>query len=79
MTPQRFQEWVIVAMRDLLIPGLGAYLTFKGYTSGALEPWHLPLLAGMMSTPLVGRAGVAKEPDLREKLPPGQEEGSDTP
>jgi hypothetical protein len=66
MTPQGAREWISVLMRDLVIPGLGCYLTYRGYITGALEPWHLPLLAGLLGTPLVGRIGVPKEPDLRD-------------
>jgi hypothetical protein len=78
MTPQLLREWITVLMRDLAIPGLGAFLTWKGYVTGALEPWHLPLLAGMMTTPLVGRIGNGPppEPDSRPEIPKPTE---DTP
>lgn len=81
MTPEGARAWIaviVVIFRDLLIPGLGCYLTFAGYTDGSLEPWHLPLLAGMMMTPLVGRAPLhaPPAPDRREELPDaGKAEG----
>jgi hypothetical protein len=46
---------VLILMRDLVIPGAGVYLGVGGRDGGTLEPWHLPLIAGMIGTPLVGR------------------------
>jgi hypothetical protein len=49
------------ALRELLIPTLvalgGLYLTISLGKAGKLEAWHLPLLAGMMMTPLVAVGG----------------------
>lgn len=51
MTPERLSAYVKIAMRDVLIPCAGLFLTVR-YWDG-LEPWHFPLLAGMMAVPLV--------------------------
>lgn len=45
----------LIAMRDVLIPGAGVFLAVYLPLVGALSPWHLPLIAGMLGTPLVGR------------------------
>lgn len=51
MTPDRLRAYITIAMRDVLIPCCGLYLTVRYWS--VLEPWHLPLLAGMMTVPLV--------------------------
>jgi hypothetical protein len=49
------------ALRDVLIPSLvslgGLFLAIYLPTSGKLEAWHLPLIAGMIGTPLVAIGG----------------------
>lgn len=55
------------ALREVLIPTLvaigGLFLTVSLATSGKLEYWHLPLLAGMMMTPLVAVGGKGEPGD----------------
>lgn len=77
MTPEGARAWiavVVVVFRDLLVPGLGCLLTYKGYVGDSLEPWHLPLLAGMMMTPLVGRAPLHPPPAPDDRNPNKAEE-----
>lgn len=57
-----FRLAVLVVMRDLLIPGGGLFLSIYLPISHTLAPWHLPLIAGMLGTPLVARGG----PDVPE-------------
>ncbi len=71
MTPKGVQAWIAVIVRDAVIPLLGAYLTYRGYVNGTLEPWHLPLLAGMMAVPLVGH--LPSKPDQSDGRPPPAE------
>lgn len=51
MTPERLRAYVAIVIRDILIPCGGLYLTVRFWA--VLEPWHFPLLAGMMAVPLV--------------------------
>lgn len=51
-----FRAWVLVLVRDAGIPAGGVYLTIWLAQHGLFEVWQLPLLAGMMMVPLVGRA-----------------------
>jgi hypothetical protein len=46
---------VLILVRDVVIPGAGVYLAIRGLVVGTLEAWHLPLIAGMLGTPLVAR------------------------
>lgn len=64
MTPQRLRAYVLIVVRDILIPLGGLYLTITLTATHRFEPWHLPLVAGMMSVPLVSRGG-SPEPDMR--------------
>lgn len=64
MTPQRLRAYVQIVMRDILIPGGGLVLSFYLVHNHQFAYWQLPLLAGMMVVPLVGRSG-APEPDPR--------------
>jgi hypothetical protein len=53
---------VLILMRDVLIPGGGLFLSVYLPISGSLQPWHLPLIAGMLGTPLVARG--ERPPDI---------------
>lgn len=53
---------VLILMRDVLIPGGGLFLALQP-PGGSLEPWHLPLIAGMLGTPLVARGEKPPEVD----------------
>lgn len=46
---------VLILVRDILIPIGGLWIAIHGVSTGTLSPWHLPLIAGMLGTPLVGR------------------------
>lgn len=65
---------VLIVMRDLLIPGGGLLLAIVLPLNGTLSPWHLPLIAGMLGTPLVARGGMPTEEQTGSNvLPPGTE------
>jgi hypothetical protein len=53
---------VLILVRDAVIPGAGVYLAIRGLVVGTLEAWHLPLIAGMLGTPLVARGESPPEP-----------------
>jgi hypothetical protein len=57
----------LIAVRDVLIPGCGLFLAVYLPLSNSLEPWHLPLIAGMLGTPLVGRTDGPPEPDSKNE------------
>lgn len=46
---------VLIVMRDFLIPMGGLTLAIILPLTHSLSPWHLPLIAGMLGTPLVAR------------------------
>jgi hypothetical protein len=73
MTPQRLRAYVLIFMRDLVIPGAGVFLAIYLPLSHNFEPWQLPLLAGMLGVPLVARGGQP-EPDMRPNALPKPEE-----
>lgn len=54
------------AVREVFLPLLvgiaGVFLSIYLPLSGKFEPWQLPLLAGMLGTPLVAIGGT-KEPE----------------
>lgn len=65
---------ILIVMRDLLIPGGGLYLAVHLSSNGTLSPWHLPLIAGMLGTPLVARGSTPSDEELgKDVLPPGTE------
>lgn len=64
-----FRLAILILMRDLLIPGGGLFLAVYLPVQGILAPWHLPLIAGMLGTPLVARGGVPAD-ELEEQVPP---------
>lgn len=55
MTPTRLRAYVLIVMRDILIPAAGVYLTIYLARSGQLKEWHAPFLATMIGVPLVAR------------------------
>lgn len=57
----------LILVRDVLIPLGGLFLAVYLPISGSLQPWHLPLIAGMLGTPLVARGEKPPEVDP----PPG--------
>lgn len=61
---------VLIAVRDILIPLGGLFLAVYLPITGSLAPWHLPLIAGMLGTPLVARG---ETPPKTES--PGSEPG----
>lgn len=58
---------ILILMRDIVIPGGGLYLALVGGTQGWLQPWHLPLIAGMLGTPLVARGERPPELPARDE------------
>lgn len=60
----------LILIRDILIPGSGVYLAISLLKSGDMQPWHIPMLIGMMGTPLVGRG--SEEPPPPDGGPPPQ-------
>lgn len=56
MSAEQLRGYVLVLVRDFLIPVGGLFVTIDLMLRGTLEPWHFPLLAGMLGTPLVARS-----------------------
>lgn len=67
---------VLILIRDLIIPGAGVYLAVRGLSVGTLELWHLPLIAGMLGTPLVARGENPPELPPEPPAPAAAEEGT---
>ena len=59
----------LIIVRDVLIPLGGLFLAVYLPTTGSLQPWHLPLIAGMLGTPLVARG--EKPPEVDPQDPDG--------
>jgi hypothetical protein len=63
------------ALREVLLPALvaagGLFLAIYLPVTGQLEAWHLPLIAGMLGTPLVAIGGERPPdtPRLEERTP----------
>lgn len=54
---------ILILVRDVSIPAGGLWIAIHGISTGTLSPWHLPLIAGMLGTPLVGRGETPPGPD----------------
>lgn len=67
MTPERLRAYVLIVMRDIVIPSGGLFLSLYLPVTRQFEVWQLPLLAGMMMVPLVARGGPP-EPDARPEV-----------
>lgn len=72
MSPARLRAYVLIVVRDIIIPVTGAFLATYLPLAHLFEPWQLPLIAGMLGTPLVARGG-SPEPDLRPDARPDPE------
>lgn len=57
LTPERARAYVLIVMRDILIPSGGLFLAIFLPLVDRFEYWHLPLIAGMLGVPLVARGG----------------------
>lgn len=57
MTPSLLRAYVLIMMRDVLIPGGGLFLAIYLPLGNLFHPWQLPLIAGMLGVPLVARGG----------------------
>lgn len=57
MTPERLRAYVVIVTRDILPPTTGVFLMVYWVVTRQLEPWHLPLAAGLMGIPLVAPRG----------------------
>lgn len=64
MTPARLRAYVLIVMRDILIPAGGLALALILPLSNRFEYWHLPLIAGMLGVPLVARGGDPPEIEM---------------
>lgn len=53
MTPERLRAYVIIVTRDILPPVAGIFLAVFWGVTNQLEPWMLPLIAGLCGVPLV--------------------------
>jgi hypothetical protein len=62
MSPEQLGAYVRVAVRDLMIPLGGLFLAFYLPATHQFALWQLPLLAGMMMVPLVGRSTPPVDP-----------------
>lgn len=72
MTPQRFRAWVLIVVRDVVIPLTGVFLSVYLPLADRFAVWQLPLIAGLFGVPLVGKDTSAEElpepmPDTRPK------------
>lgn len=72
MSPTKLRAYVLILVRDVAIPIGGMGLTFYLVATKQFEFWQLPLLAGMMMVPLVGRGGDV-EGDVRPDRRPEAE------
>lgn len=69
MTPARLRAYVLIVMRDVLIPAGGLALAMILPLTERFEYWHLPLIAGMLGVPLVARGGDPPEHDMPKVNP----------
>ena len=71
MTPARLREYVLIITRDILPPILGGFGFVYLLLTQQFEPWHLPIIAGMVGVPLVAPRGRENgDKPSREELPP---------
>jgi hypothetical protein len=56
-----FRYGALIVVRDVLIPVGGMFLAIYLPLTNNLQPWHLPLIAGMLGTPLVARGANPPE------------------
>lgn len=63
MSPARLRAYVLIVMRDIVPPLVGAFLSIFLPASGQFEYWQLPLLAGLFGVPLVSGRGEAPPDD----------------
>lgn len=61
MSPARLRAYVLICTRDIIVPLAGVFLAIDLPLTHAFQPWQLPLLAGMIGVPLVGRGGSVPE------------------
>lgn len=61
MTPELLRAYVLIVMRDLLIPGAGVFLAIWLPLSGAFQPWQIPFVLSLVGVPLVGRIGQGSD------------------
>jgi hypothetical protein len=72
MTPELLRAYVLILMRDVLIPGAGVFLAIWLPVSQHFEPWQIPFVLSLVGVPLVGRIGQGKEqPDEEHEEEPG--------
>jgi hypothetical protein len=79
MSPERARAWVLIVVRDMVIPLSGVFLAILLPLTDRFEYWHLPLIAGMLGVPLVARGGDPPEvemPPLTDAREPASQEDS---
>jgi hypothetical protein len=54
-------QLIQAAFKSALIPGGGLFLAIFLPLTGNLEPWMLPLIAGMLGTPLVTKGANGRK------------------
>jgi hypothetical protein len=70
MTPELLRAYVLILMRDVLIPGAGVFLAIWLPITGVFEPWQIPFVLSLVGVPLVGRIGQGKHDGEREPVEP---------
>lgn len=55
MSPERLRAYVLVFIRDVIVPMAGVFLAVYLPVTGTFQPWQLPLIAGLCGVPLVAR------------------------
>jgi hypothetical protein len=76
VTPERLRAYVLIAVRDILIPMGGLFLSIFLPLADRFEYWHLPLIAGMLGVPLVARGGDPPEVEMPPIAQPASQEDS---
>lgn len=74
MTPARLRAYVLIVVRDIVIPVSGVFLAVYLPVFGRFEYWHLPLIAGMLGVPLVARGGDPPEHEMPKLQEPASQE-----
>jgi hypothetical protein len=62
VTPQRVRAYVLIVMRDIIPPLVGAFLSVFLPLSHQFAYWQLPLLAGLFGVPLVAATREVEAP-----------------
>lgn len=74
MSPARLRAYVLIITRDVLPPIIGAFLCVYLPVTDEFEVWQLPLLAGLLMVPLVGKDGTSQLEPRTDARPVPEEE-----